>query len=136
MSTLQTARHFRSKTLCDKIKTESSKKIEKEIWSNKPLLCFLVFTVLFGYYLILVPNDTLNDFFQLLPMNDQNFRFLLILITICNFFVAMYTEKELMPMVSKWWSGKLGSASDDKSEQVKESDSHLNQKEQLVSNRN
>lgn len=133
---LQTARHFRSKTLCDKIKTESSKKIEKEIWSNKPLLCFLVFTVLFGYYLILVPNDTLNDFFQLLPMNDQNFRFLLILITICNFFVAMYTEKELMPMVSKWWSGKLGSASDDKSEQVKESDSHLNQKEQLVSNRN
>ena len=129
---LQTARHFRSKTLCDKIKTESSKKIEKEIWSNKPLL----FTVLFGYYLILVPNDTLNDFFQLLPMNDQNFRFLLILITICNFFVAMYTEKELMPMVSKWWSGKFGSASDDKSEQVKESDSHLNQKEQLVSNRN
>ena len=112
---LQTARHFRSKTLCDKIKTESSKKIEKEIWSNKPLLCFLVFTVLFGYYLILVPNDTLNDFFQLLPMNDQNFRFLLILITICNFFVAMYTEKELMPMVSKWWSGKFGSASDDKS---------------------
>ena len=134
---LQTARHFRSKTLCDKIKTESSKKIEKEIWSNKSLLCFLVFTVLFGYYLILVPNDTLNDFFQLLPMNDQNFRFLLILITICNFFVAMYTEKELMPMVvSKWWSGKFGSASDDKSEQVKESDSHLNQKEQLVSNRN
>ena len=133
---LQTARHFRSKTLCDKIKTESSKKIEKEIWSNKPLLCFLVFTVLFGYYLILVPNDTLNDFFQLLPMNDQNFRFLLILITICNFFVAMYTEKEQMPMVSKWWSGKFGSASDDKSEQVKESDSHLNQKEQLVSNRN
>ena len=133
---LQTARHFRSKTLCDKIKTESSKKIEKEIWSNKPLLCFLVFTVLFGYYLILVPNDTLNDFFQLLPMNDQNFRFLLILITICNFFVAMYTEKELMPMVSKWWSGTFGSASDDKSEQVKESDSHLNQKEQLVSNRN
>ena len=133
---LQTARHFRSKTLCDKIKTESSKKIEKEIWSNKPLLCFLVFTVLFGYYLILVPNDTLNDFFQLLPMNDQNFRFLLILITICNFFVAMYTEKKLMPMVSKWWSGKFGSASDDKSEQVKESDSHLNQKEQLVSNRN
>ena len=133
---LQTARHFRSKTLCDKIKTESSKKIEKEIWSNKPLLCFLVFTVLFGYYLILVPNDTLNDFFQLLPMNDQNFRFLLILITICNFFVAMYIEKELMLMVSKWWSGKFGSASDDKSEQVKESDSHLNQKEQLVSNRN
>ena len=133
---LQTARHFRSKTLCDKIKTESSKKIEKEIWCNKPLLCFLVFTVLFGYYLILVPNDTLNDFFQLLPMNDQNFRFLLILITICNFFVAMYIEKELMLMVSKWWSGKFGSASDDKSEQVKESDSHLNQKEQLVSNRN
>ena len=133
---LQTARHFRSKTLCDKIKTESSKKIEKEIWSNKSLLCFLVFTVLFGYYLILVPNDTLNDFFQLLPMNAQNFRFLLILITICNFFVAMYTEKELMPMVSKWWSGKFGSASDDKSEQVKESDSHLNQKEPFVSNRN
>ena len=133
---LQTARHFRSKTLCDKIKTESSKKIEKEIWSNKPLLCFFVFTVLFGYYLILVPNDTLNDFFQLLPMNDQNFRFLLILITICNFFVAMYTEKELMPMVSKCWRGKFGTASDDKSEQVKESDSHLNQKEQLVSNRN
>ena len=46
----------------------------------------------------------------------------------------MYTEKELMPMVSKWWSGKFGSASDDKSEQVQESDSHLNQKEQLVSN--
>lgn len=33
---LQTARHFRSKTFCDKIKTESAKKIEKVTRTSNP----------------------------------------------------------------------------------------------------
>ena len=106
---------------------------KKEIWNNKLLLVYLVITVLFGYYLILVPN--VNSFFQLLPMNDQNFRFILIIITICNFFLAMYTEKELMPIFKKWWDGKWN-PSKEKSDKAAESDSRTNQKEQLVSNRN
>ena len=59
----------------------------------------------------------------------------LIIITICNFFVVMYTEKELMPIFKKWWDGKWN-PSKEKSDKTAESDSCKNQKEQLVSNRN
>ena len=75
---------------------------KKEIWKNKMLLIYLIVSALFGYYLILVDDSFFIEIFNIKVFDDQKFRFELILLTICNFFISMYAEKELIPKLNKY----------------------------------
>lgn len=76
-------------------------KFKKSVVKNKALLGYLAFDVLFGYYLILVPDNGVDEFFGLLTFDDQKFRFIIILLSIVQFFLSLYTENELLPKIRK-----------------------------------
>ena len=63
------------------------------------LVCYLVAMMLFGYYLILVPDNGLDGYFQLKIINDQGFRFMIILVAVANFLSSIYLEKEILPIL-------------------------------------
>ena len=69
---------------------------KKELSQNKPLVFYLVANVLFSIYLIFIYNSFLYNFFGLIDIENQNFKFTLIVVAILNFFVSIYTEKKLL----------------------------------------
>jgi cation-transporting ATPase 13A3/4/5 len=69
---------------------------KKELSQNKYLVIYLVANVLFAIYLIFIYNSFIYDFFGLIMIENQNFKFTLIVVAILNFFVSVYTEKKLL----------------------------------------
>ncbi len=70
------------------------------------LLSYLIISVLFGFYMILVDNSNLNNIVHIDAFDEQKFRFQLILLVIINFFV-LYGEKELIPKINKYIHDKI-----------------------------
>lgn len=81
------------------VTVSSAKPFKKGILHNKMLVCYLVAMMLFGYYLILVPDNGLDGYFQLKIINDQGFRFMIILVAVANFLSSIYLEKEILPIL-------------------------------------
>ena len=81
------------------VTVSSAKPFKKGILHNKMLVCYLVAMMLFGYYLILVPDNGLDVYFQLKIINDQGFRFMIILVAVANFLSSIYLEKEILPIL-------------------------------------
>ena len=79
--------------------SSSSKPFKKGILDNRLLLGYLIIMGLFGYYLILVPESGVDEVFQMKEIEDQGFRFIIILFTISNFLLSLYIEKEVLPYV-------------------------------------
>ena len=69
---------------------------KKELSQNKYLVIYLVANVLFAIYIIFIYNTYLYDFFGLINIENQNFKFTIIVVAIINFFVSVYTEKKLL----------------------------------------
>ena len=69
---------------------------KKELSQNKYLVFYLVGNVLFAIYIIFIYNTYIYDFFGLINIENQNFKFTLIVVAIFNFFVSAYTEKRLL----------------------------------------
>ena len=51
---------------------------------------------LFSIYIIFINNSIIYDFFGLIDIESQNFKFTLLVVAIINFFVSLYTEKNLL----------------------------------------
>ena len=69
---------------------------KKDLSQNKYLIFYLVGNVLFAIYIIFIYNTYIYDFFGLINIENQNFKFTLIVVAIFNFFVSAYTEKRLL----------------------------------------
>ena len=63
---------------------------------NKYLIFYLVVNALFAIYIIFIHNSYIYDFFGLIDIENQNFKFTLLVVAIINFFVSIYTEKNLL----------------------------------------
>ena len=68
---------------------------KKGLSKNMLLLLFLISSILFANYLFFAYNESLYKYFRIVEIQNQNFKFLMIIIAIANFFVASYTEKKL-----------------------------------------
>ena len=69
---------------------------KKELSQNKYLVFYLVANVLFAIYIIFIYNSFLYHFFGIIEIENQNFKFTIIVIAIINFFISAYTEKKLI----------------------------------------
>ena len=69
---------------------------KKELSQNKYLVFYLVANVLFAIYIIFIYNTYIYEFFGLINIENQNFKFTLIVVAIFNFFVSAFTEKKLL----------------------------------------
>ena len=69
---------------------------KKDLSENKYLIFYLVGNALFAIYIIFINNSIIYDFFGLIDIESQNFKFTLLVIAIINFFVSLYTEKNLL----------------------------------------
>ena len=69
---------------------------KKELSQNKYLVIYLVANVLFAIYIIFIYNTYIYGFFGLIDIENQNFKFTIIVVAIINFFVSVYTEKKLL----------------------------------------
>jgi len=69
---------------------------KKELSQNKYLVFYLVANVLFAVYIIFIYNNYIYEFFGLIDIENQNFKFTLIVVAIINFFVSAYAEKKLL----------------------------------------
>ena len=69
---------------------------KKDLSQNKILVFYLVGNVLFSIYIIFIFNQFLYDFFGLIYIENQNFKFTLVVIAIVNFFTSAYVEKKLL----------------------------------------
>ena len=68
---------------------------KKELTNNKFLVFYLIGNVLFAIYTIFIYNNYIYKFFGLIDIENQNFKFTLIVVAVINFFVSAYTEKNL-----------------------------------------
>ena len=69
---------------------------KKDLSENKYLIFYLVGNALFAIYIIFIYNSFIYDFFGLIDIKSQNFKFTLLVVAIINFFVSLYTEKHLL----------------------------------------
>jgi cation-transporting ATPase 13A3/4/5 len=69
---------------------------KKDLSENKYLIFYLVGNALFSIYIIFIHNSFIYDFFGLIDLESQNFKFTLLVVAIINFFVSLYTEKNLL----------------------------------------
>ena len=69
---------------------------KKDLSENKYLIFYLVGNALFSIYIIFINNPFFYDFFGLIDLENQNFKFTLLVVAIINFFVSLYTEKNLL----------------------------------------
>ena len=69
---------------------------KKELSQNKYLVFYLVGNSLFAIYIIFIYNPLIYKFFGLIDIENQNFKFTLIVFAMINFFVSAYTEKKLL----------------------------------------
>ena len=69
---------------------------KKDLSENKYLIFYLVGNALFSIYIIFINNSFFYDFFGLIDLENQNFKFTLLVVAIINFFVSLYTEKNLL----------------------------------------
>ena len=69
---------------------------KKDLSENKYLIFYLVGNALFAIYIIFINNSIIYDFFGLIDIESQNFKFTLLVVAILNFFVSLYTEKNLL----------------------------------------
>ena len=69
---------------------------KKDLSENKYLIFYLVVNALFAIYIIFIHNSYIYDFFGLIDIENQNFKFTLLVVAIINFFVSIYTEKNLL----------------------------------------
>ena len=69
---------------------------KKDLSENKYLIFYLVGNALFAIYIIFINNSILYNFFGLIDIESQNFKFTLLVVAILNFFVSLYTEKNLL----------------------------------------
>ena len=69
---------------------------KKELSENKYLVFYLVANTLFAIYIIFIYNSFLYKFFGLINIENQNFKFTLVVVAIINFFASAYTEKKLL----------------------------------------
>ena len=69
---------------------------KKDLSENKYLIFYLVGNALFAIYVIFIYNSVIYDFFCLIDIESQNFKFTLLVIAIINFFVSLYIEKNLL----------------------------------------
>lgn len=69
---------------------------KKDLSENKYLIFYLVGNGLFSIYIIFIHNSIIYDFFGLIDIESQNFKFTLLVVAIINFFVSLYTEKNLL----------------------------------------
>ena len=69
---------------------------KKELSQNKYLVFYLVGNVLFAVYIIFIYNTFIYDFFGLINIENQNFKFGLIVVAIINFFISAYANKKLL----------------------------------------
>ena len=68
---------------------------KKELSQNKYLVFYLVANVLFAIYIIFIYNSFMYNFFGLIEIENQNFKFTIIVLAIFNFFASVYAEKKL-----------------------------------------
>ena len=69
---------------------------KKALSENKYIIFYLVVNALFSIYIIFIHNSFIYDFFGLIDLESQNFKFTLLVVAIINFFVSLYTEKNLL----------------------------------------
>ena len=69
---------------------------KKDLSENKYLIFYLVGNALFAIYIIFINNSIIYNFFGLIDIESQNFKFTLLVVAILNFFVSLYTEKTLL----------------------------------------
>ena len=69
---------------------------KKDLSENKYLIFYLVGNALFAIYIIFINNSIIYDFFGLIDIESQNFKFTLLVVAILNFFASLYTEKNLL----------------------------------------
>ena len=69
---------------------------KKELSQNKYLVFYLVGNSLFAIYIIFIYNTLIYEFFGLIDIGNQNFKFTLIVVAMINFFVSAFTEKKLL----------------------------------------
>ena len=69
---------------------------KKDLSENKYLIFYLVGNALFAIYIIFIYNSLIYEFFGLVIIESQNFKFTLLVVAIINFFASLYTEKNLL----------------------------------------
>ena len=69
---------------------------KKDLSENKYLIFYLVGNALFAIYIIFIYNSLIYEFFGLVIIESQNFKFTLLVVDIINFFASLYTEKNLL----------------------------------------
>ena len=69
---------------------------KKDLSENKYHIFYLIGNVLFAIYMIFINNSFIYDFFGLIDIENQNFKFTLLVVAIINFFVSLYVEKNLL----------------------------------------
>ena len=69
---------------------------KKDLSENKYLIFYLVGNGLFAIYIIFIHSSVIYDFFGLIDIENQNFKFALLVVAILNFFASLYTEKNLL----------------------------------------
>ena len=69
---------------------------KKDLSENKYHIFYLIGNALFAIYMIFINNSFIYDFFGLIDIENQNFKFTLLVVAIINFFVSLYVEKNLL----------------------------------------
>lgn len=69
---------------------------KKDLSENKYHIFYLVGNALFAIYIIFIHNSFIYNFFGLIDIENQNFKFTLLVVAIINFFISLYIEKELL----------------------------------------